>query len=69
MFGKDTPSSHWLCAFLLDKVTFNLSVWSGEESVAVDTVKLLASLVKNRARYISKDRKPQMIQIAYSMYS
>ena len=52
VFGKDSPPSQWLCVFLLDKVTFNLSVWSGEETVAVDTVGLLGSLVKNTDRYI-----------------
>ena len=50
VFGKDAPSSQWLCVFLLDKVTFNLSVWSMEESVAVDTVALLGTLVKNTDR-------------------
>ena len=54
VFGKDAPSSQWLCVFLLDKVTFNLSVWSMEESVAVDTVTLLGTLVKNTDRQEEK---------------
>ncbi|CAI8005528.1 Exportin-4 [Geodia barretti] len=65
VFGKDAPSSQWLCVFLLDKVTFNLSVWSMEESVAVDTVALLGTLVKNTDRQGEENKLDRKVRLRY----
>ena len=65
VFGKDAPSSQWLCVFLLDKVTFNLSVWSMEESVAMDTVALLGTLVKNTDRQGEENKLDRKVRLRY----
>jgi hypothetical protein len=49
-FGKDSESGQWLVSFLVEKVAFNLSVWSSEDSLSSVTVQLLESLVKSQIR-------------------
>lgn len=49
-FGADTEGSQWVVGYLLQKVISNLSVWSGEQDLANDTVQLLVTLVERRER-------------------
>ena len=49
-FGKDSDSGRWLAAFMVEKVAFNLSVWSSEENLAFTSVQLLQSIVKSQIR-------------------
>lgn len=49
-FGPDTEGAQWIVGYLLDKVINNLSVWSSEAELAIDTVELLVTLVEKRER-------------------
>ena len=49
-FGKESVSGRWLATFLVEKVAFNLSMWSSEETVCSATVQLLQNLVKIQPR-------------------
>ncbi len=49
--GKESESGRWLTVFLLEKVVYNVSVWSSEESLAHTSIQLLHSLAKSLPRY------------------
>ncbi|XP_077977331.1 exportin-4-like [Glandiceps talaboti] len=55
-FGRDTEGGRWSIGFLVDKILSNLSVWSSEQALAMDTVNLLVALVqqKNRCETVIK---------------
>ena len=50
VLGASSESGQWLTGHMLEKVMFNLSVWSSEESLALSTVQLLKSVVKSNKR-------------------
>ncbi len=50
VFGACSESGRWLTGHMLEKVVFNLSVWSSEEQLALSTVQLLKSIVKSNKR-------------------
>lgn len=49
-FGVETEGAQWIVGYLLEKVINNLSVWSSEADLAIDTVDLLVTLVEKRER-------------------
>ncbi|XP_070568372.1 exportin-4-like isoform X2 [Ptychodera flava] len=49
-FGRDTEGGQWSIGFLIDKILSNLSVWSSEHDLAMDTVNLLVALVQQKER-------------------
>ena len=50
VFGRDTRPSQWLISFLVERVSFNLSVWSAEEKVVVAAIRLLKAIAMSRHR-------------------
>ncbi|GAB1608778.1 exportin-4-like [Argonauta hians] len=49
-FGRDTSAAQWAVDFLLGRINSNLSVWSGEEALMNDSLRLLVALVDNKPR-------------------
>ena len=51
-FGRDSDGAQWTVTFLLEKVKSTLTLWSAEDDLAQDTLRLLCALVENRARLV-----------------
>jgi len=49
-FGDDSPGALWSMNFLLDKIICNINAFKSEPTLIDETIKLLISLVKSRAR-------------------
>ncbi|CAI9742263.1 exportin-4-like isoform X1 [Octopus vulgaris] len=49
-FGRDTTASQWAVDFLLGRINSNLSIWSAEEQLMNDSLRLLVALVENKPR-------------------
>ncbi|XP_018372809.1 PREDICTED: exportin-4-like [Trachymyrmex cornetzi] len=49
-FGDDGPGALWSMNFLLDKIICNINAFKSELALIDETIKLLISLVKSRAR-------------------
>uniref|UniRef100_A0A0L8FKH8 Exportin-4 n=1 Tax=Octopus bimaculoides TaxID=37653 RepID=A0A0L8FKH8_OCTBM len=47
-FGRDTTASQWAVDFLLGRINSNLSIWSAEEQLMNDSLRLLVALVENK---------------------
>ncbi|CAH1799119.1 unnamed protein product, partial [Owenia fusiformis] len=63
-FGRDTEGGQWVMNFLLEKIVSNLSVWSSEESLILDTVQLFSMIVENKHRCSSAMKCPSVWQLA-----
>jgi len=50
--GKESESGQWLVVFLVEKVVYNLSHWSSEESLAHTSILLLQSVAKSIPRSV-----------------
>ena len=51
MVVGDSENTRWLLSFILDKITFNISVWHNEEKLTHCTVKTLYKLTRrNKTR-------------------
>lgn len=51
-FLQDTDAGRFLVKLLVDKVAFNLSVWTSEEALILDSIDLLLAVVESSARYV-----------------
>ena len=50
-FAQGTDAGQFLVRILVDKVAFNLSVWTSEESLICDSIELLLVIVESSPRY------------------
>ena len=50
-FSQNSDAGRYLVRLLVDKVAFNLSVWTSEELLIVDTIELLLAVVESSPRY------------------
>ncbi|KAK6169678.1 hypothetical protein SNE40_020678 [Patella caerulea] len=51
-FGRDTEGAQWTINFLIQKVICNITTWSSEDHLLVDSLKVLVALLKNGSKSV-----------------